>query len=90
MQNQGVITREQMVNHLTYQRQELESCLEKALAIEVEINELEDKLYSKGESLDNFRACHNQPVFAKKRCELCVFYKRCVYRGKGDYGRFKL
>jgi len=90
MPDQGMISREELYNRMVYQKVELESCLNKAMAIEDEINEIEDKLYSKGDSLENYMSCHNQPVFAEKKCKLCVLFKRCVYRSKEDYGRFKL
>lgn len=90
--DQAVIktSREQLVELIAYQKVEFESCLDKALALESEIIKLEDKLYSRGESLNNPVTCHNQIMFAQKKCEECGLFKRCIYRGKGDYGRFRL
>ncbi|EHQ88262.1 hypothetical protein [Desulfosporosinus youngiae] len=91
MSDQGVKnSREDILQQIAYQRQELEKYLDKAIVIEAEINALEAKFYSQGESLDNPMACYNPIIFAQKKCEECRQYRRCVYRGKADYGRFKL
>ena len=90
VQNQSVTTRSMIKDRIAFQQVELKRALSKASAIESEISRLETDLHNMGESLNNPMACHNQIMFAQKKCEECGFYKRCTYRGKGDYGRFKL
>ena len=84
------MTREKIIDQIAFQRAELESTLSKYRAIGSEINRLEIVLRSMGESLNNPRACMNPIVFSQKKCEECVFYRRCSFYGKEDYGRFKL
>ena len=79
-----------ILDNITFQRVELERTLSKARAIEYEISRLETDLNNLGENLNNSMACLNPIVFSQKKCEECGFYGRCVYRGKEDYGRYKL
>ena len=84
------MTRDQIIANINYQKVELAYTLDKAKSIQAEISELETQLYSLGESLNNPRVCFDPILFSQRKCEQCGFYGRCVFVGRGEYGRFKL
>ena len=88
--DQGVTTRSSILDQIAFQHVELKRALSKASAIQSEISRLETDLYNTGECINNPRACLNPINFAQKKCEECGYFGRCSYKGKGDYGRFKL
>jgi len=90
VQDQGVISKEELIGLISRKKGQLEKVLDDCDLLKREIFKLEDTLSNLGENLNNPMACMNPIAFAQKKCEECGFYGRCSYVGRGDYGRFKL
>jgi len=90
VQDKDITTREELAELIALRKKEFDNVLDRYDSLKIEIIKLEEELHGMGESLNNPVSCHNQIKFALKKCEECGFYGRCIYRGKGDYGRFKL
>lgn len=92
MPDQSVIglSREQLVELIAHKKEQFEKVLEDYDSLKREIAAMEDRLYTMGESLNNPVTCFNPIKFLAKNCEKCGFSNACVYRSKGDYGKFKL
>ncbi len=72
---------------ITKKKQELDELLNKAHALEREIEDLESW---EPEKFRNEKSCLNQPIFAQGKCDECKFENRCVFEDKRNYGKFKL
>lgn len=85
------LTENEILSIISNKEMELKEALSKAQALKSQIANLQQEFFDKVNlSLNNERSCLNPVEFAHKNCKRCGFFRRCAYRGKEDYGRFKL
>ena len=84
-----------LIETITFRKQELAEVItqlsvatDRKAYLKNEIADLEYQMQS--ERINNPVACLNPIVFSLKECGQRGFNNQCSYRGKGDYGRFKL